>query len=204
MPFITEEIWQRFREFAPSRGFPHPEEPAGCLIVAKWPDSSLDLQNQDIESQFLLFQNALGAVREIRSRQNIPPKTEITFAIRCSEAVGESLAPLAIYFQSMARAECTAIGEEIEIPAMNAVVSMEGLEVIVNLEGLIDVAAERKRLEKEKERLVKNKAGKEGKLNNSKFVDNAPAEIVQREREGLEKLNDQLQKIEESLAKLPT
>lgn len=203
MPFITEEIWQRFREFAPSRGFPAAVEPAGCLIVAQWPEVSVDLQNQEIESQFLLFQNALGAVREIRSRQNIPPKTEITFAIRCSESVSESLAPLAIYFQSMARAECTAIGENIEMPAMNAVVSMEGLEVVVNLEGLIDVAAERQRLEKEKERLTKNKAGKEGKLKNKKFVDNAPEDIVQRERDGLEKLNEQLQKIEDSLAKLP-
>lgn len=204
MPFITEEIWQRFRDFAPSRGFPMPQDPAGCLITADWPAVSGDLQNQQIEAQFLLFQNALGAVREIRSRQNIPPKTEIKFAIRCSEDVADSLAPLAIYFQSMARSECTALGHEIEVPAMNAIVSMEGLDVVVNLEGLIDVAAERKRLEKEQERLIKNKAGKEAKLKNKKFVDNAPDDIVQRERDGLEKLNEQLQKIEASLAKLPS
>ena len=59
------------------------------------------------------------------------------------------------------------------------------------------------RLEKEKERLVKNISGKENKLTNKKFVDNAPADIVQRERDGLEKTKEQLQKIEQSLANLP-
>ncbi len=203
MPFISEEIWQRFRDFAPQRGYPLPHEPAGCLIVADWPTAAAELQDENIERQFSLFQNALGAVREIRSRQNIPPKNEICFSIRCDDVAKQSLNPLMVYFQSMARAECTAIGTDIEPPAMNAIVSLEGLEVIVDLEGCIDVAAERKRLEKEKERLVKNISGKENKLTNKKFVDNAPADIVQRERDGLEKTKEQLQKIEQSLANLP-
>lgn len=96
------------------------------------------------------------------------------------------------------------MGAEIEAPVMNAIVSLDGLEVIVDLEGCIDVGAERKRLEKEQERLVKNISSKEKKLTNRKFVDNAPADIVQRERDGLEKIKEQLQKIQQSLANLPS
>lgn len=96
------------------------------------------------------------------------------------------------------------MGAEIEAPVMNAIVSLDGLEVIVDLEGCIDVGAERKRLEKEQERLVKNISSKGNKLTNKKFVDNAPADIVQRERDGLEKVKEQLQKIRQSLANLPS
>ena len=203
MPFITEEIWQRFRDFAPQRGFPRPETPSGCLIVADWPGASSELQDLAIEQQFSLFQKTLGAIREIRSRQNIPPREAIRFAIRGDESVKSSLQPLLGYFGSMARAECTAIGDQLEAPAMNATVSLDQLEVIVDLAGLIDVAAERKRLEKEQERLLRNKAGKENKLANQKFVDNAPPEIVQREREGLEKIREQLESVQHSLDALP-
>lgn len=86
---------------------------------------------------------------------------------------------------------------------MNAIVSLEEMDIVVDLEGLIDVDAERKRLNKELDRLRKSIVGKQGKLANEKFVANAPAEIVQREREGLDKLREQLQGVEASLQILP-
>jgi valyl-tRNA synthetase len=77
------------------------------------------------------------------------------------------------------------------------------MEVIVNLEGLIDVSAERKRLEKELERLEQSVRVKRAKLANEKFVANAPAEIVERERAGLAGVEEQLASLEAALAALP-
>ena len=199
LPFITEEIWQKFSEFAPQRGYPAANQPEGCLISAAWPTVIKDSQDSDIEQQFSTFQKALGAVREIRSRQNIPPKTEINFAIRAGSAIETTLAPLMQYFPSMARATCTSIADEVQVPPMNATVTLGDMDVIVDLDGLIDRDAERLRLEKEQEKNQKKKSAIEGKLKNSKFVDNAPADIVQRERDTLEKINSQLESIQASL-----
>jgi len=97
----------------------------------------------------------------------------------------------------------TAVADVIEAPTMNAIVTLANMEVIVDLDGLIDIAAERIRLEKEREKLTRSIGGKEGKLSNSKFVDNAPADIVQRERESLDKLKSQLESVSNALQSLP-
>ncbi len=204
MPFITEEIWQRLAEFAPQRGFPRPLTPAGCLIVAAWPDAATGNHDPRIEQQFGLFQSALGAVRMLRSEHNIPPKKQIRFAIRTDADRAAVLGPLLTCFPSMANAECTAIGPEIEMPAIPpAVETLEHMEVIVDRAGLIDVQAERKRLGKERDRLQNQIQGKQAKLGNEKFVANAPDDIVQRERDGLELLKNQWQSIVASLEALP-
>ena len=96
------------------------------------------------------------------------------------------------YFASMARANCTKIAEEIDPPSMNATVTVGELEIIVDLTDHIDLDAERVRLGKERERLEKLILGKQNKLSNEKFVSNAPAEIVEREREGIVKMQAQL------------
>jgi valyl-tRNA synthetase len=202
MPFITEEIWQKLADFAPSRGCPIPHEAASCLIVEEWPLARKDDQDPAIEDQFALFQAALAAVRKIRSDQNLPPKKEIHFAIRGSADIAASLQPLLRYFPSMAKAECTGISESVESPTMNATVTLPAMEIVVNLEGLIDKEAECKRLAREREKLVKTIAGKQNKLANEKFVSNAPADIVQRERDSLDKMADQLKSVEESMSAL--
>ncbi len=202
MPFITEEIWQLFGQFASRRGYPAPADAEPVLISARWPALPSDLQEPEIENQFALFQQALGAVREIRSRQNIAPRTEIAFRIRAAESVKRSLEPLLTYFRSMARAECLQIDEDVAATGVSATVTRDEMEIIVDLSGHIDLDAEKARLQKEKQRLEKNIAGKRGKLSNENFVQNAPTDIVARERQALAKLEDQLQSINASLDSL--
>ncbi|MGI9515869.1 MAG: class I tRNA ligase family protein, partial [Pirellulaceae bacterium] len=202
MPFITEEIWQKLADYAPSRGCPIPHAASPCLIVEEWPLARKDDQDQAIEKQFALFQAALAAVRKIRSDQNLPPKKEIRFAIRTNDEVASALQPLLRYFPSMAKAECTGMSADVESPSMNATVTLESMEVVVDLEGLIDKDAECKRLEREREKLVKSIAGKNNKLANEKFVTNAPPDIVQRERDSLQKMTDQLHGVEDSMSAL--
>ncbi len=202
IPFITEEIWQLFGQFAISRGLTDPQEANPVIITAEWPTSKLEHQDPDIEQQFSFFQVALAAVREIRSRQNLAPKTEIDIFIRAGGSEVEALKPLLGYFPSMARAHCRKAADRLDPPAINATVTLDDMEVIVDLTDHIDRDAEKIRLEKEVDRLAKNIAGKKGKLSNDKFVKNAPQEIVEREREGLAKLEEQLASVEQSLRAL--
>ena len=88
-------------------------------------------------------------------------------------------------------------------PRMPAPLTVDTLEILVNLEGLIDVAAERKRREKEIDRLHISIKGKKSKLSNEKFVANAPPDIIAREREGLVQLEEQLRSAVAGLAELP-
>ena len=155
-----------------------------------------------IEQQFSLFQEVLGAVREIRSRQGISPRESIEFSVRCSEETVELLKPMGAFFGSMAGASAVGWGPEVAEPENNATVRVQQVEVFVDLKDLIDVDAEIERNQKLRERLANQIAGKEKKLSNQQFVDRAPADVVQRERDGLQQLQDELAGVEAALARL--
>ncbi len=202
MPFLTEEIWQNLAKLAPERGLEKVALASPCLIVADWPVIDSNWQDLEIESQFALFQKSLGTLREIRSRQNLAPKKQIQFSIRCGPDVASALNPMHSYFKSMAASELVDLGTDVEAPAINATIALPEMEIFVDLDGLIDIAAECQRLEKEKTKVEAAVKSKEAKLNNEKFVNGAPKEIVDRERDGLVQLQEQLKTINESLAKL--
>jgi len=141
-------------------------------------------------------------LREIRAAQNIPPKKEVKFSIRCDAATQEALEPLTGFFHSMANSELVAIGSDVQPPEINATKALPELEIFVDLDGLIDKDAEVKRLQKELDRLTKDIKGKESKLSNEKFVNNAAPEFVQKVKDGLTQAKEQLETIEASLKKL--
>jgi valyl-tRNA synthetase len=159
-----------------------------------------------IEQQFADFQAVLGAVREVRQSQNIPMKEELTFTVRCDEATANLLGPMQPYFTQMARATATECGPHAAAPSIAASRSLSGqhgaMEVHVDVSRFIDVAAERKQREKERDNIAKQINGIETKLANKAFVDKAPAEIVQQQREKLAELRAQLVSVEAALTKL--
>ena len=132
----------------------------------------------------------------------IRDRKKVEFVVRCGSEIESLLKPLSSFFDSLANAQLKELGEEIEIPPTNATRAMKGIEVFVNLEGLIDKEAEIKKLEKELQKVQGNITGKERKLSSEKFVQGAPAEIVQRERDTLEKLCEQLKTLEAALDSL--
>jgi valyl-tRNA synthetase len=199
-PFITEEIWQLLAEAAPKRGLTSPAAAAESIMIADWPRAEIERQNAEIEARFARFQEVLRGLREIRSRQNIPPKTPIAFSARCDAATAALLEPMAPYFASMANAKAVAWGPSAAPPATHAQISLKDLELFVDLEGLIDLDAEIARLEKERGRLAGLIAGKEKKLANADFTARAPAEVVEKERASLTDVRSQLESIDASLA----
>ena len=171
-------------------------------MMADWPSLNDEWIDSTIETQFSDFQAALGAIREIRSRQKISPKEPLEFQVRCSDEVASLLKPMETYFNSMAKASSAGWGENIETPQTNATVRLDNFEIIVDLKDFIDVEAELERNKKQKERLEKQIGGKEKKLQNANFVDRAPADVVERERASLEQLKQELAAVVEALKTL--
>jgi valyl-tRNA synthetase len=148
----------------------------------------------------------LRAIRDIRMRQNVPLKTRLEFSVRCGEETVALLKPMDECFLSMAGAEATAMGPEVTPPALSATTSLSSTfsyiakggikisgsaEVYVNLAGLIDMEAEVARKKQEIEKLAGFIASKQKKLENKNFVDRAPPEVVQKERDSLDDLQSQ-------------
>ena len=202
IPFITEEIWQLLGQWAPQRGLPEPVAAEASVMISKWPTTHPESCDQQIEEQFARFQTVLGALREIRSRQGIAPKKAVEFTLRCDPQVVDLLKPMEAYFSSMARATAVDWGESVQPPEPNAPVAVGDMEVFVDLRGLIDVEAEKARLEKDSDKLTKLIAGKEKKLSNGNFVERAPAEVVEKERAALADLQQQLAKTKAALNSL--
>ena len=202
IPFITEEIWSLLGKAAPQRGLEHVQPAAESIMIADWPEVHAARRDEQIEQQIAQFQEILRSVRDIRSKQNIPPKEKIEFSVRCAAEFTKQVEPLAPYFEKLANATATAWGEQVEPPQLVAKVNAAGAEVYVNLEGFIDIEKEKARLTKEADKLEKILAGKEKKLSNEKFVANAPADVVEKERASVGEMQSQLSGIRTSLAEL--
>ncbi len=202
MPFVTEEIWQSVNVAAAERGLSSSDPQQPNLIQASWPVPDPTLHDPQVEAQFETFQQALGALRDIRARQNIAPKQPISFCIRCTEEIAAYLSPLSPYFKKMANAEATHIGPQAIPPRVNSTTTLPNLEIIVDLEGLLDVAVEKARLQKEKANIENQIKAKQQKLSNASFVDRAPPDVVQRERDAAKILTDQLESVIKALSGL--
>ncbi|QEG41936.1 valine--tRNA ligase [Roseimaritima ulvae] len=196
MPFVTEEIWHHLNQLAPQRGTQDDPQTSKFIMHAAWPEASEAHRDAKIEQQFARFQAVLGAIREIRSRQNIPPKETVPFAVRCDEETQALLEPMKDYFAALAKADAIGFGQvqPFETGVQVAIAHFD-IDVYLDLEKFIDVEAELQRLTKLQERLEKQIGGKRGKLSNESFVDRAPAAIVEQERNSLAELEQQLTEV---------
>lgn len=202
IPFLTEDVWQRLGEIAPDRGIDAVERAAESIMRSPWPETDPARQDPEIEAQFARFQDVLRAVRDIRARQGVAPKTPLKFVVRCDAAVTELLKPMESYFDAMANAQLLAIGPDVTAPALSAHAPLAGMDVYVDLSELIDVPAEMARKSQEVEKLTGFIAAKEKKLSNETFVQRAPADVVQKERDSLKELQDQLSAAKDVLERL--
>ena len=203
MPFVTEEIWQHLREAAGSRRMPWDRDGlAASIMVAAWPAPPAAWVDERTETRFGTFLGVVGAIREIRSRQNVPPKTRVKVAIKASRDAADLLAPMHPAIGSMAVAEITSAGPDAAGAAGAATASVLGCDVFVDLADLIDVAAEIARLTKENEKLAGFITAKKAKLADEKFAAKAPPAVVEKERAQLAELEEKLAKGQATLADL--
>jgi valyl-tRNA synthetase len=189
---------------APQRGLTELELPTESIMIAPWPQADTAHQDPAIEARFALFQEVLAGLREVRSRQNIPPKTPIHFSVRCEADRAALLRPMESYFEAMAGAKATAWGAQVKAPPTSASFIVSGIEVFVDLADHIDVDAEIDRKTKEVAKLDGAIEGKERQLANANFVTRAPADVIEKERAALANLRQQRGATQAALAMLQT
>src|SRR5439155_15194009 len=141
-------------------------------------------------------------VREVRNRYQVDAKTPLDVFVRCGDAVTadfQALKPFITLLAGVGRLEC---GPNTAKPKQSATQVHPDFEAYVSLEGLIDVAAEIKRLEKQLAEKTKHLQGSRAKLENANFVDKAPPEVVQAQRDLVADLQNQIKAIEDILKEL--
>ena len=205
IPLITEEVWHLMAKVAPKRGLTAEDlarEQPESIVRAPWFVDFAGRINPTIEEQFVVFQDVLKAVREIRSRKNVPVKQDVQFVVKCPDEVAALLLPMKPYFSSMAQATLVDCGPNAAMPALSSNATGATWELGVNLEGLIDVEAELKKNRAQRDKLIGFITGKEKKLSNEAFTSKAPAKVVDAERASLADLKAQLAAVEEAIARL--
>lgn len=195
MPFITEEIWQKMPATVRTG--------SGSIMVSPWPEVDERLIDTKAEQDMQIVMDTILAVRNIRGEMNIPPSLQISAIIRTEDsALAEHLEKNAVYVKTLARARELVIGTNASKPEAAASAVINGAEIFVPLEGLIDLAAERNRLEKEITRLSKDMEVISKKLMNRSFVERAPKAVVEKDTARLEELKAKLKKLEQNLKML--
>ena len=201
-PFITEELWERLAEWAPSRGLPDPEPVAECVMRATWLELPDEWVDDSLEERFERLQEIIVAVRNVRSTYTIPRSTRLSLSVRCGPDVAEDFEAVAGQFLNLSNTELVAVGPEVSQAAGAASFALGGADGYIDLEGVVDRDAERAKHVKELEKLTGMIAGHEKKLANENFVSKAPAEVVDGVRATLAGLREQLERVNDILGQL--
>ncbi|MSU77476.1 MAG: hypothetical protein EXS16_05190 [Gemmataceae bacterium] len=202
MPFVSESIWSALNDVAFERGIPNADPATESVMIAAWPAFPIEWRDAGIEISMGRMQELVRSVREVRNRYNIEPKLPLDAFVRCDEAVASDFRTLAPFIQQLAGVGKLECGLSVSKPPQAASHVTPEFEVYVSLQGLIDVATETKRLEKQIADKRKALQGTQAKLENANFVKNAPPEVVQQQRESIADLQKQIATIEGNIKDL--
>jgi valyl-tRNA synthetase len=193
MPFVSEELWQHLAERKPNES----------IMVSQFPVKDNKWIDKKTEEEMAFVQNVINSVRNVRGELSVPPSKEIQLVINFTEKTKEeTIKKYLSYFQRLARVTKIEYLEDNKKPPHSASAVVEGGEVFIPLEGIIDLKAERERIQKEINRVQGMIDGIQKKLANESFVSKAPKEVVDKEREKLENFNANLEKLQKNLQRL--
>jgi valyl-tRNA synthetase len=192
MPFVTQEIWSCL-----------PGAPGPDIAGERYPEARPQLRNPSLGPRMGLFQGVVTAVRTIRAELGIEPTAKLDLLVRtAADADRELLAETAELIRFLARVDKVEAGPQVKGPKASGTAVVQGCEVFVPLSGVVDFASEIARLSKELAKIEKDVRTAGAKLANTGFVANAPAEVVEKEREKLTALADKQAKLQNLAARL--
>ena len=172
MPFITEELWETL------------SKRNEMLVHCDWPeyDSALIDHAADLEMNWVV--NLIESIRSARAQLRVPAglKIPMIFVEMDSEAK-QAWENNSEMIQKLAR--ITELTSADEIPKGSIAISAKGASFALPLEGIIDVEEEKKRLSKSLDKLQKEISALKGRLQNSKFIESAPEEVILETQENL-------------------
>ncbi|MEA3509502.1 MAG: class I tRNA ligase family protein, partial [candidate division NC10 bacterium] len=194
MPFITEDIWQRL---------PRPNGHAPSIMVSKWPIPDSSLVDPEAVGKMERVMGLIRGIRNIRSEIRIPPKTWLTVLVKVEGEEEKSLLESTeAYIRHLARVQELRKERTLERPRVSAVAVTAGMEIYVPLEGVIDIASESARVDRELQKVDRELERVTRKLSNADFLARAPAEVVAKERENQRTLRETQEKLRRHLTML--
>ncbi len=186
MPFITEEIWQALKGGTP-------------LMLEKFPVYEQDLCYSAEEADFEKIITAIKGIRNRRAEMNVPPSKKAELFIETAQK--QVYEKGVMFFERLGYASSVEISDKVDIPDAVTIVT-DSARLFIPLSEIIDKDKELARLNKEKASVLKDIEIISKKLGNEGFLAKAPAQLVESERAKLERANEKLAKIEQSISAL--
>ena len=185
MPFLTEEIWHHLASRTSSES----------ITISKWPDSN-KFKN-DIIINFEIAKDIISYIRNFRKEKNIPFKKELSlyFASKTSDLHYISIIKKLVFLNKIE------YSEKDKFKSVNSFI-IGSIEFFIPLEGDIDLKSELDRLNKELDYNLKFLKSVENKLKNTSFIDNAPKDIVEKEKKKVSDANSKIEAIKKALSDL--
>ena len=196
VPFVTEHLWDRIPW---PEGVDRPEN----LSVALWPGPESAKEDSDAEASITRFQELITTVRSLRKEYGVGEGARVALVLggvseeRQAELMGERAT-----LEQLARVSDLIFGGPEGGGVGASAVLKDGIELFIPLEGLLDLERERQRLRSEIGRLDGQLQGAEKKLANPSFVERAPEEVIQKERDKSTVFRDQRDKLLQKLSAL--
>jgi valyl-tRNA synthetase len=191
IPFVTEELWDHFGYGA-----------ANTLIGTAWPDASPVTGAEAAREELDWVVRLIGLVRSVRNEMNVPPSKPSPVLLR--DAPSAAMGRVDRWMDAirrLARASEVRVLDG-DVPKGSAQAVLDETTVVLPLEGLIDLAAERTRLARERDKLAADAKKTEAKLGNADFVRRAPEEVVAENRERLATARSEIDRLQAALDRL--
>ena len=187
MPFITEEIWQTL---------PHDGE---SIMISAWPEYDPALSFEAEEAEMERIMTAVRAIRNRRAEMNVPPsrKAKVYIATAYKPAFEHG----SVFMQRLASASEVEVADSFELDGAVCIVTADA-KIYIPMGELVDLEAEKARLNKELAAVEKDLAFVNGKLSNENFIAKAPAAVVEAQREQKARYEEKIAMLKESIAKL--
>ena len=190
MPFITEKIYVELYNNDAS------------IMISEWPKYDEEFEFEEEEKQIEKLKSIIVGIRNVRSKMNVHPskKSKLIFVTKKYKNLIEDSE---LFLKKLGFANEINIQQTRENIDSNAISILENdLELFIPFEDLVDIEAEKERLENEKNKLIKEVERGEKMLSNPGFINKAPESKIQEEKEKLEKYKDLLKNVEERLAQI--
>ncbi|MFW5915662.1 MAG: class I tRNA ligase family protein, partial [Planctomycetota bacterium] len=204
IPYMTEALWHQLKDAA-ERGAPLAAERmcSDALIVADWPESRPAVRDESLEKQMDYLQKIISAGRRMRKDKGIAENTPMRVVISCPDKeTDEIVESRADFLKTMGLFEELGHGVDAKKPTQSAASVVETTEVFFELRGVIDIEEEKERLQDRKEDVTDHIAKIEEQLQNPDFIENAPNEVVQRQKNRADELREKRRKVIQNLAEL--
>ncbi len=188
MPFISEELWHAIEK----------RKEGESISVSEFPEYDEKKIDEVAEKEIEFLQSIVTAIRNIRGELNVPPSKKIDVYLKSDKITDE----ISGYLKSLIKINQIVASPTIEKPKSSASAVVKDCDIYVPLEGVIDLAAEKERISKEIARLEGALKGVNKKLENEKFVNNAPPEVVEKERMKKSDWENKIEKLKEFLSEI--